>query len=317
MRVRGYLCRILKSCFQNRILIYETSERQKMVNVTTGVPQGSIVGPTLWNGMYNGVLTLKLPRGVVIVGFADDIVLSVTGETLEEVQMLAAEAIGMIEKWMQGAKLEIAHHKTEVLLVSNCKAVQHAEIIVGEHVITSTRVLRHLGVMIDDRLNFNSHVDYACGKASKVINAVARIMPNSYGPSSSKRRLLACVASSILRYGGPAWVAALKTKRNQVKLNSTFRLMAVRVVSAYRTISSEAVCVIAGMIPIGITLTEDNERYRRGNVSGVRTLLREESLVKWQRDWHTSEKGRWMHRLIPVLSTWLNRKHGRVTFCLT
>ena len=71
------------------------------------------------------------------------------------------------------------------------------------------------------------------------------------------------------------------------------------------------------MIPIGITLTEDNERYRRGNASGVRTLLREKSVVKWQRDWGTSEKGRWTHRVIPVLSTWLNRKHGEVTFCLT
>ena len=314
MRVPSYLRRILRSYFQNRVLTYETSVGQKTVNVTAGVPQGSILGPTLWNGMYNGVLTLRLPRGVVIVGFADDIVLSVTGETLEEVQMLATEAIGTIENWMQGAKLEIAHHKTEVLLVSNCKAVQHAEIIVGEHVITSTRVLRHLGVMIDDRLNFNSHVDYACAKAAKAINAVARIMPNSYGPSSSKRRLLAGVSSSIMRYGGPAWIAALQTKRNQSKLSSTFRLMAVRVVSAY---TSEAVCVIAGMIPISIALMEDNERYRRRNSSGVRTLLREESLVKWQRDWDTAANGRWTHRLIPVLSTWLSRKHGEVNCYLT
>lgn len=35
------------------------------------VPQGFILRPTLWNGMYNGVLTLKLPKGVEIVGFAD------------------------------------------------------------------------------------------------------------------------------------------------------------------------------------------------------------------------------------------------------
>ncbi|XP_065081181.1 uncharacterized protein LOC135703783 [Ochlerotatus camptorhynchus] len=115
--------------------------------------------------------------------------------------------------------------------------------------------------MIDDRLNFNSHFDYACEKAAKAINAIARIMPNNSGPSSSKRRLLASVSSSILRYEDPAWDAALKTKKNQRKLNSTFRLMAMRVVSAYRTISTEAVCVIAGMIPIVITLAEDTECY--------------------------------------------------------
>jgi hypothetical protein len=317
MKVPDYLCRILKSYFENRVLVYETAEGQRSLEITAGVPQGSILGPTLWNAMYNGVLNLKLPKGVVIVGFADDIVLSITGETLEEVEMLATEAITMIENWMQQARLQIAHHKTEVLLVSNCRMVQHAEITVGEHVIASKRTLKYLGVMIDDRLNFNSHVDYACEKAVKAINAVTRIMPNSYGPSSSKRRLLACVSSSIMRYGGPAWIAALKTKRNQAKLNSMFRLMAMRVASAYRTISMEAVCVIAGMVPISITLVEDSECYRRKEIRGVRKLARAESMAKWQQEWDTAPNGRWTHRLIPRISNWVNRKHGEVNFYLT
>lgn len=317
MRVPDYLCRILKSYFQNRVLVYDTEAGQRRMKVTAGVPQGSILGPTLWNAMYNGVLTLQLPTGVVLVGFADDIVLSVIGETLEEVEMLAAESIGIIENWMDGVKLKIAHHKTEVLLVSNCKAVQRVEISVGEHVVASKRELKHLGVMIDDRLNFNSHVDYACEKAAKAINALSRIMPNTGGPRSSKRRLLASVSSSILRYGVPAWGAALKTKRNRMKLNSAFRLMAMRVTSAYRTISSEAVCVIAGMIPICITLEEDIECYERRRTSQVRTLVRTASMTKWQQEWDSTEKGRWTHRLIPDVSTWVNRKHGEVNFHLT
>ena len=317
MRVPDYLCRILRSYFQNRVLVYETNAGRKTIEVTAGVPQGSILGPTLWNAMYNGVLTLKLPKGVVLVGFADDVVLSVTGETMEEVETLATEAIGMVENWMNGVKLQIAHHKTEVLLVSNCKAVQRMDLTVGEHTIASKRALKHLGVMIDDRLNFNSHVDYACEKAAKAINAVARIMPNTGGPRSSKRRLLASVSSSILRYGVPAWAAALETKRNRVKLNGAFRLMAMRVASAYRTISSEAVCVIAGMIPICITLAEDIECYGRRGTRGVRKLVRVESMTKWQQEWNNAENGRWTHRLIPNVASWVNRKHGEINFHLT
>lgn len=44
--------------------------------------------------------------------------------------MLATELIGLIENWMQSAKLQIPLLQTEALLVSYCKAVQRAEIIV-------------------------------------------------------------------------------------------------------------------------------------------------------------------------------------------
>ncbi|XP_055633685.1 uncharacterized protein LOC129774021 [Toxorhynchites rutilus septentrionalis] len=86
-------------------------------------------------------------------------------------------------------------------------------------------------------------------------------MPNNAGPSSSKRRLLASVATSILRYGGPAWTAALKLQQNRRLLNRTYRMTAMRVASAYKTISAEVVCVIAGLVPIEITLSEDSVCY--------------------------------------------------------
>ncbi|XP_065089024.1 uncharacterized protein LOC135710387 [Ochlerotatus camptorhynchus] len=96
LKVPDYLCKILRSYFQNRVLVYETYMGQRSIRTTVGVPQGCILGPMLWNGVYNGVLTLKLPKGVEIVGFADDVVLTVTGETLEEVEMLTTEMIDMI-----------------------------------------------------------------------------------------------------------------------------------------------------------------------------------------------------------------------------
>lgn len=322
LRVPDYLCKILQSYFEDRMLTYQTDGGLMAAQITAGVPQGSILGPTLWNIMYDGVLRLKLPVGAEIIGFADDIILTVLGESLEEAEMLASEAVDTVEQWMREAKLQLAHQKTELLMVSNCKKVQKATIRAGEQSISSKRDIKYLGVLIDDRLNFKSHVDYACEKAARAIANISWIMPNSFGPRSSKRRLLATVCTSVLRYGGPAWVPALQVKRNLKLLNKTFRVAAIRVASAYRTISLDAVCVIAGMVPIGIIILEDNECYRQATLTGHRAIstrraARLESIQKWQQEWDNSPNGRWTHSLIPDIQTWINRKHGEVNFHLT
>lgn len=52
----------------------------------------------------------------------------VIGETQDEIEMLTTETIALVTNWLKRIKLKIGHHKTEVLLVSNCKAAMHIEI---------------------------------------------------------------------------------------------------------------------------------------------------------------------------------------------
>lgn len=272
--------------------------------------------------MYDTALRLKLPRCATTIAFADDLILTVSGTSKMEVEVVTMEALETIETWMTTAKLKLAHQKTEIMLVSNCRKTEQIVMNIGGEEITSTRQLKYLGVMMDDRRSFNSHVDYTCEKAMKATAALGRIMPNGSGPRSSKRRLLASVTLSILRYGAPAWIQALDTWRNQRRLNKAQRLISIRVASAYRTISLEAVCVIAGTMPICITLTEDNKCYEKKRrdcqtTKAIRTQLRDESLKQWQQEWDSTDKGRWTHRLIPNITTWVQRKHGEVNFHLT
>lgn len=316
LKVPEYLCNILASYFENRVLLFETEEGTQSIVITAGVPQGSLLGPALWNGMYDGVLRLQLPEGVQIVGFADDIVLMVLGKSQLEVEVHASEAITIVERWMGDRKLTLAHQKTEVVLVSNRKSAQPAYIRAGSVTIESKRSIKYLGVMIDDKLLFTSHVDYACDKASKAVASLSRMMANSSAVCSSKRRLVAGVVSSILRYGGPNWGEALCKEYNLQKMVSIYRLMCLRVASAYRTVSAEAACVLAGMVPIGLLVQEDCACYVQRGVRGARAVARNTSMVQWQHDWDVSVKGRWTHRLIPNLGIWTNRKFGETNFHL-
>ena len=92
--------------------------------------------------------------------------------------------------------------------------------------------------------------------------------------------------------------------------------MCLRVACAYRTVSYEAVCVLAGMMPIGIIVKEDEECFNQRDTRGVRNTIRSSSMARWQREWSNTTKGRWTHRLIPELAGWINRRHGEVTFHL-
>lgn len=96
----------------------------------------------------------------------------------------------------------------------------------------------------------------------------------------------------------------------------------MRVTSAYRTISLDAVCVIAGMTPITNPISEDSQCYRgrTGNAQGTRQVRKQmklESMRRWQEEWDASDKGRWTYQLIPNIEAWVNRKHGEVNFDLT
>jgi hypothetical protein len=142
-------------------------------------------------------------------------------------------------------------------------------------------------------------------------------MSNSSAISASKRRFLAGVTSSILRYGGPAWSAALTIQCHRTKLESAYRLICLRVARAYRTVSKEAVCVIAGMMPIAITINEDVECYNHRGTQHTRGNVRPRSMSRWQEDWSSATNGRWTRRLIPVISAWVDRKHGEVNFHIT
>jgi len=68
--------------------------------------------------------------------------------------------------------------------------------------VNGTRVLKYLGVMIDHRLSFKDHTNYARKKAAAIASSLTRLMPNVGGPRYPARKLLVAVAKALLPLAG-------------------------------------------------------------------------------------------------------------------
>ncbi|KAG5883486.1 hypothetical protein JTB14_013130 [Gonioctena quinquepunctata] len=137
-------------------------------------------------------------------------------------------------------------------------------------------------------------------------------MPNIKVPRAYKRRVLRSVAQSQILYATPAWHKMTHNKKLVRKLLSVQRKMCIRICAAYRTISPEAVGVIAGVPPIDLLTKERRDKYQ-GMTGDARATL----LSRWKWKLAIGEYGRWIHILIPHIEEWANRPYGEVDYFLT
>ena len=52
--------------------------------ITAGVPQGSVIGPALWNILYDGILNVEVPKSVSLIAYADDLAIMTVCKTEQE-----------------------------------------------------------------------------------------------------------------------------------------------------------------------------------------------------------------------------------------
>nr|XP_041632428.1 uncharacterized protein LOC121502779 [Drosophila kikkawai] len=278
--ISGYIIQLIADYFKDRVLLYSSDAGKQIHHVTGGVPQGSVLGPLLWNVMYDDILRLPLP---------EDILMS----------------------WLADNGLSLAEQKTEAVLISSRKIVEKVNFRVGSTTIESSPTVKYLGVLIDHRLNYKCHLEYSAAKASKATAAISRMMANTRGPRQHSRRLISTVVTSTLLYAAPIWSEAMLVASYSRQCRTVYRRCALRISSCFCTVSEEAALVVAGSIPIDLLAAE-----RRTGNSGSRTQ-RSTTVARWQARWDNASTGRWTHRLIPDLDQWIHRRHGQVDFYTT
>lgn len=313
-KISPYIIKIIGSYLKDRNLqVTEDSS----IEITRGVPQGSVLGPLLWNILYDELLRFWLPEGVTIVGYADDIVILVMGKSGNEIENRTNRALNIINKWMTDKKLKLAPNKTEAVILAGRRKLQSITLEIDDIRISSVEALKYLGVTFDRNMTMRKHVQNICERAHKIASQLRRIMPRIDGPSSQKRRILASVIYSIVLYAAPIWGKIIKYDKYRIILEKVQRQVMISICSAYRTTSTSALQVISNSIPIDLLVEERMQMYKK-DLNLRKTDLREITTRKWQERWQNgTEKGVWTKTLIPSILPWIERKHGNISYHIT
>lgn len=194
-----------------------------------GVPQGSILGPTLFLVYINDLCNTDLSNGKVIT-FADDTALLFYGDTWEEVYKHAQNGLNTVSKWLNDNMLTVNVDKTKfmtytirkqdvpnlAIILHNCNLPFNSTCECPR--LSKTTAIKYLGVLIDNRLNFQQHIEALVPRIRKLIyifKSLRHIADTSIIKSVYLALCQSLLSYCITSWGGAARTLLLKLERAQ------------------------------------------------------------------------------------------------------
>jgi len=192
-----YLCHLEDDYLSDRNIIYEADLQKTEVKPSSGVPQGSVLGPTLWKVLYDNLPRVPLPEGVEYLAFADDVALVATAKEAYELKAKLTMAAEKVISWLESTGLKVAAHKSEVVVISRMRKHNDIEFTIKGTQIKSTLSIKYLRVQINEKMMYTEHADSSDQNGEHTV-PLAMIMPNLSAARQNRRRLLAGVMNSQL-----------------------------------------------------------------------------------------------------------------------
>ena len=150
------------------------SRISNLVEILSGVPQGSILGPILFSIFINDLPTACIESTPYL--FADDGALYFDHISRGNYSNVKLE-IQSIYKWLQANKLALNNDKTKLLIFDTNPNLDAVLVDVRNDltlVICECKTQKYLGLIVDNKLNFYDHIDYIKKKVAKRIGAMYR-----------------------------------------------------------------------------------------------------------------------------------------------
>jgi ribonuclease HI len=130
--------------------------------------------------------------------------------------------------------------------------------------------MKYLGIILDHKFKFQEHIKYAVERCANLIHNLSKAAKMTW---VIKHAAIATIYKGtilpLLTYGAPIWIEAMNYEHNRQNYIRVQRLINISMTKAYRTTSSEALCMLTGTTPIIIKLEEAVQRYKAKERTGI------------------------------------------------
>ena len=176
----------------------------------SGVPQGSVLGPLLFNIFINDLFLIFHQTNTC--NFADDTTLYACDTNLKNMlQRLEHDSILAID-WFECNYMKLNEDKCHLLIPG--KNIEHMWAKVGDSLIWESAKENLLGVTLDKNLNFKEHISNICLKVGRKISALNRL--TKYMNFIKRRTLFKAFIESQFAYCPLIWMFHSRELNNKI-----------------------------------------------------------------------------------------------------
>ncbi len=244
--VRWY-CNLLKG----RSVRANVQGQEARIVPARGSPQGGVLSPLIWNLIMDSLLSQFKGDSVKIIGYADDILLYVTGRIPKVMTELIQSSLNKVIDWGRTNGLSFNPSKTQTVMFSRNKRrttlpTLHMEGMALEY----KESFKYLGLDIHRCLSWSKHIISRTDKGKFLLTKCKSVISQKWGLTPQKLEwVYKAVVRPKITYGSLVWSSSL-TRTMKYRMQKMQRLALVTATQPLRSAPSAGLEVLMGWPPL-------------------------------------------------------------------